>query len=153
MDTLDSLDIGIVKLLETDGRMSNSEIARRQGVSEGAVRMRLKRLIEGRILRIQPMLNLERFGEWHLAVIGLNIEGRELEQCAAQLAAFPEVVTAMVVAGHFDLMLTLLLEDQKSLTDFITRKLGKVPGIRDSETFVCLKRTDPWVSAACLVRK
>lgn len=150
---MDELDVGVVRLLEQDGRMSHSEIARRLGVSEGAIRQRLKRLIAGRMLRIQPVLNMERFGEWHLAIIGLNIEGRQLEQCADQIAKLPEVVNTMIVAGHFDLIAMLLLEDQKSLTDFITRKLAKVPGIRNSETFMCLKKSDPWVSAACFVRK
>ncbi len=150
---MDALDKDIVGLLERNGRMSNTEIARQLGVSEGAVRMRLKRLMDGRVLRMQPMLNLERFGEWHLAIIGLNIEGRQLEQCADQIAKLPEVVNTMVVAGHFDLIATLLLEDQKSLTAFITRKLSKIPGIRNSETFMCLKKSDPWVSAACFVRR
>ncbi len=150
---MDDVDVGIVQLLEQDGRMSNVEMAKRLNVSESTIRQRLKRLVGGHVLRMQPLLNAERFGEWHLVLVGLSIEGRQLEQCARQLSALPEVVNTMIVTGRFDLIATLLLENQKRLAEFITQKLAKVPGIRDSETFICLKKSDPWVDAACLVRK
>ncbi|NLF30051.1 MAG: Lrp/AsnC family transcriptional regulator [Planctomycetes bacterium] len=150
---MDEVDVGIVQLLEQDGRMSNVEMAKRLKVSEATIRQRLKRLVGGRVMRMQPMLNAERFGEWHLVLVGLSIEGRQLEQCARQLTDLPEVVNTMIVTGRFDLIATLLLENQRSLKDFITKKLARVPGIRNSETFICLKKSDPWVDAACLVRK
>ncbi|MFW6154981.1 MAG: Lrp/AsnC family transcriptional regulator [Planctomycetota bacterium] len=151
--TVDDLDVGIVQLLDQDGRMSNVEMAKRLNVSESTIRQRLKRLVGGHVLRMQPLLNMERFGQWHLVLIGLSIEGRQLEQCARQLNTLDEVVNTMIVTGRFDLIATLLLENRRSLTEFITGKLAKVPGIRDSETFLCLKKSDPWVDAACLVRE
>jgi len=150
---MDELDIGIVRLLDQDGRMSNVEVAKHLGVSEGAVRLRLKRLIDGRVLRIQPMLNMYRLRPMNVAVMGLSIEGRQLERCAENISEFPEVLSTMVVAGRFDLLITLLLKDHESLTEFVTRRLSKVPGVRNSETFVCLKKCDPWIGASGIVRQ
>jgi len=142
-----------VRLRNRDGRMSNVEVAKHLGVSEGAVRLRLKRLIDGRVLRIQPMLNMHRLRPMNVAVMGLSIEGRQLERCAEDISKFPEVLGTMVVAGRFDLLITLLLENSESLTEFVTRRLSKIPGVRNSETFVCLKTCDPWISAGGMVHE
>jgi Lrp/AsnC family transcriptional regulator for asnA, asnC and gidA len=53
----DDLDRAIVRLLETDGRLSNMEIARRLGVSESSVRKRIARLMEQHGLRVVAALD------------------------------------------------------------------------------------------------
>ena len=150
MRNMDDLDIRITEILSEDGRIANSEIARRLGVSEGTVRQRLKRLIESGAVKVQALVNAAQFPGWYLAVIGLSLEGRELEQCAALINQLPEVQQTMIVTGRYDLLVTVLLDSRKGLVEFVTHKLSSIPGIRNSETFVCLKDYDPWIPAACL---
>ncbi len=45
---MDDLDIKIISMLQEDGRVSNAQIARDVGCSEGTVRHRLKRLFQAR---------------------------------------------------------------------------------------------------------
>ena len=47
--TLDQLDCQMIELLQKDGRISNTDIAKEIGMSEATVRTRLNRLIQGRI--------------------------------------------------------------------------------------------------------
>ena len=51
-ERLDSTDLTIIGLLQKDGRMPSSEIAKKTGVSEATVRYRLKKLIEGEFFQI-----------------------------------------------------------------------------------------------------
>ena len=52
---LDKTDRRIIALLQKDGRMPSSEIAKQSGVSEATVRYRLKKLIEEQFIQTQRM--------------------------------------------------------------------------------------------------
>ena len=132
--------------------MPNSEIARRLSVSEGTVRQRLRKLIDSGVVKVQALINAEQAPNQYMAVIGLSIEGRQLEKCAEQIDRFSEVQRTLIVTGRYDILVSLMLDSHYGLVDFVTHKLSKVPGIRDSETFVCLKNYDPWFPAACIER-
>jgi Lrp/AsnC family transcriptional regulator for asnA, asnC and gidA len=149
---MDELDLRISHTLAEDGRMPNSEIARRLGVSEGTVRQRLRRLIEGGVLKIQTMVHCEKAPSLYPVIIGLKLEGRQLGRFARQLEQFPEVQRTQIVTGRYDLIVSILLDSHQRLVDFLTDKLWRLPGVRDTETFICLKNYDPWLPAACLVQ-
>jgi Lrp/AsnC family transcriptional regulator for asnA, asnC and gidA len=149
---MDATDLRIISLLARNGRAMNSDIARRVDVSEGTIRLRLRRLIDSRVLKIEALVNTERTPGPYLAVIGLSIEGRQLEKCAEQINRFREVQRTLIVTGRYDILVTLLLDSHYGLVDFVTHKLSRIPGIRNSETFVCLKNYDPWFPATCLDR-
>lgn len=149
---MDEIDLRITEAVAADGRVANSEIARQLGVSEGTVRQRLRKLLKTGTLKIQAQVNSEHVPNQYPAVIGLKLEGRELERFAEQINRFPEVQRVMIVTGRYDLLVNLLLDSHERLVDFVTHRLSKVAGIRDSETFVCLKNYDPWFPAACVNR-
>lgn len=150
---MDELDLRIAGTMADDGRISNSEIARRLGLSEGTVRQRVKKLLAAGAIRFQTLVNSDQAPNRYTAIIGLSIEGRQLERCAEQINRFPEVQRTLIVTGRYDILVMLLLDSHDRLVDFVTHKLSSVPGIRDSETFVCLKNYDPWFPSACLGRQ
>jgi Lrp/AsnC family transcriptional regulator, regulator for asnA, asnC and gidA len=147
---MDDTDLRIVAVLAEDGRMPNSEIARRLGVSEGTVRQRLKKLIDTGIVKIQAMVNSEEVPNLYPVLIGIKLEGREIERFAEQINQFSEVQRTMVITGRYDILISLLLDSHRDLVDFVTTKLWKIPGVRDSETYICLKNYDPWFTVNCL---
>ena len=149
---MDKIDLRISQILGKDGRISNSEIARQLNVSEGTVRQRLSKLTESGRLRVQAMVNSEQMPNRYLAMIGLQIEGRQLEKCAEEIDKFPQVQRTLIVTGRYDLMVSLLLDSHAAMVDFVTHKLSMVRGILQSETFVCLKNSDPWFPADNLCR-
>ncbi|HHI01394.1 MAG TPA: Lrp/AsnC family transcriptional regulator, partial [Thermococcus litoralis] len=72
---MDEIDKNILKLLQEDGRMSYSEIARRIGVPESTVRLRVKRLIEEGIIRkFAALINPFKAGYTIVAFIAVDIE-------------------------------------------------------------------------------
>jgi len=50
---LDQIDFKMIKLLQKDGRISNTEIAKKVSISEATVRSRLNRLIEEKFIQIE----------------------------------------------------------------------------------------------------
>jgi len=142
----------IVSVLGENGRLSNREIARRIGVSEGTVRYRLGRLLRGGDLRVAAQVNIESFPGIYLAFVGVKIDGRRLTECAERIEKLPSVLTTMVVTGRYDLFAVVLAHSHHTLVDFVTNQLSHVSGVRDSETFVVLKNFDQWIPAHKLNR-
>jgi len=150
MRTIDELDIRIAKLLGEDGRLSNRELARRTGVSEGTIRQRLGRMLRSGALRVTAQANTECVPEAFVALVGLKIEGRRLNECARRIGALRAVLTTMIVTGRYDLVAVVLAPSRRTLVDFVADRLSAVPGIRDSETYVVLRSRGQWVDAGRL---
>lgn len=141
----DDLDIRIAYILAQDGRLSNREIGRQLGISEGSVRQRLGRLILDGALRVVAQANIEAAPNAFLAVVGLKIDGRQLEACARRIDALPAVLATMIVTGRHDLMAVVLSSSRQTLVDFVTNDLASIPGVRDSETNVVLRNYGQWL--------
>lgn len=59
---IDATDMKIIRLLQKNGRMSNTEIAKQTGVSETTVRYRLQRLTREEFIQIVAMVNPLKLG-------------------------------------------------------------------------------------------
>ena len=53
----DQIDCRMIELLQKDGRISNTDIAKKIGISEATVRTRLNRLIEEEYIQIVAVSN------------------------------------------------------------------------------------------------
>lgn len=115
------------------------------GVSEGSIRQRLRRLTNAGVLRIAAQVNPDAAPEAFLAIVGLKIDGRQLESCARRIRALPPVLATMIVTGRHDLMAVVLASSRQTLVDFVTKDLAAIPGIRDSETNVVLRSYGQWL--------
>jgi Lrp/AsnC family transcriptional regulator for asnA, asnC and gidA len=88
-----------------------------------------------------------RLGFQQMAMIGVRCEAERLMQVADEIAAFPEVDYVVVTAGSYDLLVETVAEDNEALLRFLAERLRRVPGVRETETFVYLrmvKQTYQW---------
>ena len=147
---MDKVDLQIILLLGENGRISNREMARRTGVSEGTVRKHLGRLFRNGDLRISAEVNIETFPELYIALVGVKIDGRHLTECAAEVEKLPSVLTTLIVTGRYDLIAIVLAHSHQTLVDFVTNQLSHIPGVKDSETYVSLRNYGQWIPAGKL---
>lgn len=135
----DDFDWKMIALLR-EGLVTNSEVAKRLGVSEGMVRGRLKKLKQAGILRVRGEINPEVLERQQLAVIAINVnESRLLDQKAREVNALENVLHVMVVSGQFDLLAEVLVDSNKGLVEFLTEKLSTISGITATQSFIVLK--------------
>jgi DNA-binding Lrp family transcriptional regulator len=125
---LDPLDLSIIAVLEGRGRMSNRQISRELGVSEGTVRSRVRRLQSDGLLRIIAVRNLERapFTTAHLAIFA---RPGCVKETAEAIAAVPEVVFAAIAAGRCDIVAMCMAEGREALITVINDRLRTIPGV------------------------
>ena len=136
---LDETDRAIIAHLQYDGRKPFTEIAAALGLSEGAVRRRVKQMTDAGILQIVGIVE-PQFLEWNAAgMIGVSIQAGQVEAAADQIAQFPEVTYLFMSSGGFDLFVEAYCRDREHFVSFLSEKLQKVPGVQRTETFMILK--------------
>ena len=135
---MDELDTKIIAMLQEDGRASNAGIARRVGVSEGTVRRRLKRLVQEEYISVVALLDPGRMGYASEALVGVQVDPDKVDQVADGLARLEEVSWVSVTTGSFDIFAWATLHSAEALGIFLRTKIGTIPGVRRTETFVNL---------------
>ena len=135
---MDELDSKIIALLQEDGRASNAGIARKVGVSEGTVRRRLKRLIDEEYIRVVALLDPVKMGYASEALIGIQVDPDKIDQVADDISGLDEISWVAVTTGSYDVFAWATLQSSMSLGIFLRTKVGTIPGVRRTETFVNL---------------
>ena len=146
-EEISELDKRIIEHLQQDGRRPFTQIATELGVSEAAVRARTNRLVERGILQIVGVTDPLKLGFHQQAMIGIRCERDRLIAVADAVAAFPEVDYVVITAGTYDLLIETVCEDNEALLNFLTGRLRRIEGVRETETFVYLrmvKQTYQW---------
>ena len=136
---LSDLDKRIIEHLQEDGRRPFTQIAAVLGVSEAAVRARTNRLIEKGVLQVVGVTDPLKLGFQVWAMIGVRVEAARLIEVAEEIASFPATDYVVVTAGGYDILVEAVAEDNESLLQFLSTRLRKIPGVRETETFVYLR--------------
>lgn len=138
---LDSVDIQILDILQTQAQISNADIARRVNLSSPAVHTRIKRLEnEGYINRQVAILNQEKLGFDLLCFIFISSnlhQAEKLDLLESTLEAMPEVLECYCLTGEYDYLLKVANKDRNDLQTFI-KKLNKI-GITKIQTSLALR--------------
>ncbi len=140
----DYTDNEIIKILEKDGRSSNAKIAREVGVSEGTIRRRLRRLVEEEVIKIKAVPDLGKMGYPTTALIGLQTAPGKLDAVADAIRDMNDVHYVAITTGAFDVFACVAKPSTEELGVFLRTKIGTIPGVTRTETFVNLsikKRT------------
>jgi DNA-binding Lrp family transcriptional regulator len=129
---LDNIDKAILKIVQTQANLKESELARRVNLSAPATHQRLKRLQdEGYIRGYAAMLDREKmgFGLLCFVQISLPLHQTGLEnKVQVAIVSMPEVLECYQVTGQQDYLLKVALRDQKHLRHFLNEQLTPMLG-------------------------
>lgn len=137
----DEIDKKIIEELIEDGRLSYVELAEKVGISRVAVKERINHLQDdGVIEKFTVIVNSEKFGKRVSAFFEVDVEPKQLQEVAQNLANNPTVASIYQMTGPSTLHMHVLVEDFKMLEVFINNELYSVLGITRVECHVLLKR-------------
>lgn len=138
MSLPDAQDKAIIAELQRDGRAPYSTIAETVGLSETAVRNRVKRLTDSGVVQIVAVTDPTQLGFARQAMIGIRASGA-LEPVAEALAALPEVDYVVITAGTYDVLVEVVCESDAHLLELVSRRIRSIEGVRDTDTLLYLK--------------
>jgi DNA-binding Lrp family transcriptional regulator len=134
---LDAKDRQILDLLAGDGRLSMTELADRVHLSRPAVQARVRRLEEGGVI-LGYTARIRRPGAGaHRALLLARFATKPCAPALAFLRAQPEVRRYWSVAGPWDAVVEVEVQDAPALSAFIDR-LAAWPGGISSESMTVL---------------
>jgi Lrp/AsnC family transcriptional regulator for asnA, asnC and gidA len=149
MDKPDRTDWEIITLLNEDGRMPSAEIARQLGnVSARTVTNRIEALTKKGVINVRAIVNPEMVGYDVMADVFIEVEPGRVREVAEKVARFPQVSYVACATGASDVSISLRVRDIEELFDFATEKLGKIPGVRRTQSYLLplkIKDFDTWL--------
>ena len=138
-ETLDELDLQLIKLLGQDSRISNLKIASQYNVTEGTVRSRIKRLERENLIRFTAVTNVRGDRRVRLAFIRVQADLEQVPDIAARLKELPSVGAILVTMGRFNLLVISLFDDLDDLHLTASEQILSMPGVRHIETAIEMK--------------
>ncbi|MGD0084136.1 MAG: Lrp/AsnC family transcriptional regulator [Acidimicrobiales bacterium] len=143
---LDDVSKHLVEELQQDGRRSYAALAKSVGLSEAAVRQRIRKLLDDGVMQIVAVTDPTTVGFSRQAMVGIKAEGN-LREIAGRLSLLPELDYVVLCAGSFDILVELVCEDDEHLLRFLDESVRGIEGIKETETFIYLrlvKQTYAW---------
>jgi Lrp/AsnC family leucine-responsive transcriptional regulator len=142
---LDDLDRRILAELSRDGRLSNSDLARRIGLSPSACWMRVRALEKNGVIKgYAAIIDRTAVGLPETVVVEVTVDkqkhtGDVLEGFEAAIARMPQVIEASLVAGDFDYYLRVAASSTADYEHFLREKLYRIPGVRQARSIFILR--------------
>ncbi|MDI9643933.1 MAG: Lrp/AsnC family transcriptional regulator [Candidatus Verstraetearchaeota archaeon] len=137
---MDDIDIKILKLLQEDSRISYTDLSNHVGISETAVRRRVKKLIdEGIITKFTIKIDTEKIGKGVTAFVGVDVGGEMGPVAGSGLLNDPAISELYTVTGDFDLLIKVTCKDVKELEGVIERVRG-MEFTKTTRTHVVLRK-------------
>ncbi len=73
------------------------------------------------------------------AIILINVERPRLKSIADDLLAIDGITEVYSVAGPFDMIAIVRVQEHEQLSDLVTEKIGALDGITDTETLIAFR--------------
>jgi DNA-binding Lrp family transcriptional regulator len=128
------LDAALFTALALDGRTPYADLAAAAGWSETTVRRRIDQLRDGRVLYFDLEVDAPSFGFRAAAWLWLSVPPSRLADVGTALAHFPEIAYVAATTGPANLSAAAICRDEESLYEFLTLKVGALPGVERVET-------------------
>jgi len=127
---LDERDRIIIEMLTKDARTPFTEIAKVLGISETAVRKRVKALEEaGVIKQYTIVIDPSKLGYNLVSLTGIDTMPEKIFDVAAKLKEFDFVRNVYLTSGDHMIMTEVWAKDGEDLSDIISNKIGKIEGV------------------------
>ena len=145
---MDELDLRILRELQFNARITNTDLADRIALSPSPCWNRVRRLeTEGVIEKYVTIINQRALGIPDSVILEVRLSQHDdeiLKRFEEALSRLPEVVEAFLVTGDYDYYVRVAAAGTEGYERFLREKMYKLPGIthtRSSFTLRCLKQT------------
>lgn len=140
---IDKLDVRILSELRREGRIANSELADKVGLSESACLRRVRRLEdEGFIDRYTAKLDLAKLGWGMSLLVRITLKGQtdtDLRAFEKAVSLVPEITECFLTTGEADYVLRVFARDSADIERLHGSVLTKLPGVARVESSFVLR--------------
>jgi len=144
---IDRTDNQIIQMLQGDGRLSNTFIAKKLGLSETTVRKRLSRLIDENYIQIVAVSNPLKLGFEAVGILKISTDIKKIDDVIESLKQIKSVWFVVQTTGESDIHAEFVAPSIEALNKLIYQRIYKIDGVLSAETSLILnysKRDYNW---------
>ena len=143
MQTLDKIDKAILRHLQSNARISVTELASRVGLTKTPCHIRMKRLESlGYILGYVTLLDPNKLGNNHIAFVQVTMNdtsSKALQSFNDAVMKIPSVEQCHMIAGGFDYLLKVRTADMASFRAVLGEQISTLANVVQTSTFVAME--------------
>jgi len=143
MPNISKIDRNILRILQKDGRISYTDLAREVGLSVTPCIERVKRLekngyIEGYTATLNPQLL--KAGLVVFVQIRLNHTSQEnFEEFRDSVMSLQNIQSCFLVSGNYDYLLKARVADMSAYRELLGNSILKLPAVQESTSYVVME--------------
>lgn len=154
MYTLDQIDLMILDELQQDGKQSIKKLAEKVNLSITPVHERIKKLeqlgvIENYVATVNPKLLGKKLVAYCQVKL-LRHQGELFEEFERYIRTLDEVLEASYMAGAYDFLLKLVLNDMEEYQNFVVHKISKLEIISNIQSSFVIQEIKNTSMIKCL---
>jgi DNA-binding Lrp family transcriptional regulator len=134
---MDETDKQIIRILKDDGRAGYNDIGKQIGLSEGAVRKRIKTLTEAGVIRKFTVKVSVAEGAEAITLLATN-PAYPTQEVSKHIREIPNVETLYEVTGEYDIVAVISGMSVTEVNECV-EKIRRVEGIMKSNTMIVLR--------------
>ena len=139
---MDKIDLEILRTLQENGRITNSDLAKRVGLSAPSVLERVRKLEESGVItgytaRIDP----DQVGRGQMCYVAISLSLHQIgsiNEFQRRIETIPEVIECFHITGEEDFLVRVMVRDMQHYEDLLLNQLTKIPGTSKIKTMVVL---------------
>lgn len=140
-------DRRILRILQSDGRITNAALAEKVGLAASPCLRRLKALEEDGVIEgYRAMVNRKALGFEVEAFVFIKLEQSEpgwRTRLVERLKGYEEVIACHALAGEVDLIVHAVAKNIESFGEFTMNRLLTLPGVADVRSSFVLSSIKP----------
>jgi DNA-binding Lrp family transcriptional regulator len=141
---IDAIDNRILSILQTDGRISNQDLAERVGLSPSPCLRRVKALeTRGIVQRYVALVDASAVGQGLQAVVQVRLDRQTSDSVARfekEILKYPQVLECYLMAGDWDYVLRVVARDLDEFREFCVNRLAKIAGVGNVKSNISMKQ-------------
>ncbi|MGU3576065.1 Lrp/AsnC family transcriptional regulator [Brucellaceae bacterium C25G] len=137
---LDEIDKKILRVLQTDGRIANNDLARLVGLSPSPCLRRVKLLEEAGVIdRYVAILNPAKVNKGLTFFTRIKLDKQDeksLKHFADEIKKLPQVIECYFMLGDYDVIIRVVAADLEDYRRFQAESLSRIEGVQNLKTDV-----------------
>jgi DNA-binding Lrp family transcriptional regulator len=141
---MDDKDLGLLRILEENSRLSAEEIATMTTLTPAEVQVRIHALEDAGVIRkYTTVINWEKAGNGEVSsIIELKVSPERdfgYDRIAERLSRFRQVKTLRLMTGTYDLQLLVTGKNMQEVSRFVSEHIAPMDRIRETATHIIMK--------------
>ena len=141
---IDEIDRKILRVLQSDGRISNQDLAAKVGLSPSPCLRRVKELEScGVIQKYAALVDPGAVGLALQAVVEVRLDRQTSDSVARfekEILRHPQVLECYLTAGEWDYVLRVAARDLEDFREFCVNRLARISGVGNVKSSISMKQ-------------